>query len=62
MDETWIMGFTLPFRSTTALVIRDRGIGKTCLVLDKASAVHLGHQIIRPLHVPREQFVRMLRW
>jgi len=56
MDKTCIIGFTPPFRSTTALVIgnRGRGLSTTCLVPDKAPAVHLGRQITRPLHVPQE--------
>jgi len=62
MDKTGIMQFTPPFRVTTALMIRRRGNGTMCLVSDEVSAVHLSHQITRPLHVPREQFGHLLRW
>ena len=55
------MGLALPFRSTIALVIRRRRVGTMCLVSNKASAVHLVRQVPRPLHVPWEQFSRLLR-
>ncbi len=62
MYETHVMGFTPPFSRTTALTIRDKGgFGMTCLVPDEASAVHLVCQVTRPLHVPWEQFVCVLR-
>ena len=63
MDKAGVMGLAPPFRSTTALAIRVRGrVGMMCLVPDKASAVHLGRQVMRPLHVPQKQFICLLRW
>ncbi len=61
MNKTGIMQFTPPFGVTTAIMEKGRGISMMCLVPNKASAVHLGHQIMRPLYVPRKQFGRLLR-
>ncbi len=62
MDKAGIMGLAPPFRSTTTLTIRGRGrISTMCLVPDKVPAVHLVRQVSRPLHVPWEQFARLLR-
>jgi len=61
--EAGVMGLTLPISSTVTRAIGDReGISTTCLVSDEASLVHLGRQVPRPLHVPREQFGRLLGW
>ena len=63
MDKTHAMGFTLPFIRTTAIMKQRKGrLSTTCLVSDKAPAVHLFHQVMRPLHVPWEQFSCLLRW
>ena len=62
MDKAGIMGLAPPFRSAITWAIRRRGrVSMTHLVLDKAPAVHLVCQVTRPLHVPWEQFSRMLR-
>jgi len=62
MDKAGVMGLAAPLSDTVTRVIRDReGNGTTCLVLSKAPQVHLGRQVPRPLHVPREQFGHLLR-
>ncbi len=62
MDEIGIMWFAPPFRVTGAIMSQRRGSSVMCLILDEASAVHLGCQIMRPLHVPEKQFGCLLRW
>ncbi len=62
VDKTGIIWFTPPFRVTTAIMGEGRGKGMVCLILDKVSVVHLGCQVMRPLHVPQKQFGHLLRW
>ncbi len=56
------MWFTAPLRGTITWAVRDKeGVSTTRLVPDEAPLVHLGRQVLRPLHVPRKQFGRLLR-
>ena len=59
--ETGPMGLAAPLSgAVTWAMSGGKGSGTTCLVPDKAPLVHLGRQVPRPLHVPREQFGRLL--
>ena len=55
VDKACAMGLAPPIRSAITWGVGDReGESTMCLVPDKAPLVHLGHQVPRPLHVPRE--------
>ena len=62
MDKAGVMGLAAPLSDAVTRAMGDRkGNGTMCLVPDEAPLVHLGRQVLRPLHVPRKQFGRLLR-